>query len=63
MTRKDYEAVAGAIRQENEEYMREAASRERAALRSFAMRFALIAQSDNPRFDRVRFMRACGFED
>lgn len=31
--------------------------------RNIADLFAVIAQGDNPRFDRARFIKACGFTD
>jgi hypothetical protein len=63
MSRKDYEAIAEAIKSERENQWREAApdSLPVLALRSMAQRVARVFEADNPRFDRGRFLRACGF--
>ena len=55
MTKKHFEAFARVIREDyNEEHLD----------RDTAMRMAsmvwLVAERDNPRFDRARFLKACG---
>jgi hypothetical protein len=54
MTRKDYELIARVIRY--------AEIDERAGDR-IARDFAYALAKDNPRFDRARFLKACGVED
>lgn len=72
MSRKHYEAVAKAIRNEldiwaNEQYLsgdKAYASRVvHDATRGIARELADTFASDNSRFDRQRFYRACGIED
>lgn len=64
MTRKDYIAIAAAIRSEVPRtpygiepshcaYVRE-------SLRGVAAKIATHAEADNARFDRTRFLHACG---
>lgn len=58
MTRKDYKLVAGAlhvIRQELHTHNNSAYTLER-----IAKVLAVQLQADNPRFDRARFLAACG---
>jgi hypothetical protein len=55
-TRRDFEAVATAIR--SVETMPDT----RAARRGMALLLAEYFQRQNPRFDWDRFMRACGFD-
>ncbi len=58
MSRKDYVAIAEAIRAETDEW----SSREQAnAVYFVAKRLARKFQQDNNRFDTSRFMAACGF--
>lgn len=65
MTRKDYEMIAGIVREgvnradTNETALGQQA--ERSALWRFVTNFASEAGRDNPRFDRRKFIRACGF--
>lgn len=62
MTRKDYVLIAEAFKQEAEQYFdRGEESAEKAAIRLTAQRMARMLESDNARFDRARFLRACGF--
>lgn len=71
MSRKEYRAIAEAIRQTHELWKdgyslthgvppHVAASD---ALYGLAMRLSVELGADNPRFDAARFMKACGFED
>lgn len=48
MTRKDYNKIAHAIRYYN-------------TLDNLVAALCLILENDNPSFDRVRFVKACGF--
>lgn len=56
MTRKDYVLIAEAIRRENDApgY----AEKNRGVVYAIAAALA----SENPRFDRARFLKACGLE-
>ena len=55
MTRKDYKAIAEAIR-----IARIHEQPEQSALPQLAEDLASIMASENPHFDRVRFLAACG---
>ena len=74
MTRKDYVAIAGAIRTVTDELdtsLSEAVSNEDPhfweinksfrTVQHIARRIANVMEADNPRFDSERFMTACGF--
>jgi hypothetical protein len=58
MTRKHYQLLADMIRREYEVYENDAAT-----LASVADTLATICKADNPRFDRDRFLEACGMPD
>lgn len=64
MTRKDYNAIADILRTEREGWQRVsdgvASAVGNAAVGTVALRFADYAQTDNPRFDRDRFLIAAG---
>lgn len=65
MTRKDYELIADAIKDELGEYadvpgMGIDNSNERSAIVSTARAIADRLGEDNPNFDRERFLSACG---
>ena len=55
MTRKDYEIISRILITHRDDF---GAKR----LERVAQDFADELQSDNPRFDRTRFLRACGVE-
>ena len=59
MTRKDYVAIAAAIKAAQ----RPATSETEQSLREISLRLASIMQNDNSRFDRARFLKACGIQD
>ena len=63
MTRKDYILIAAAIRTALEDIIREA---NRGVLlpqfETLADAIAKALASDNPRFDRERFLKACGVQ-
>ena len=64
MTRKDYKAIAEVIRQNTEE-LDSGAERGMVVktiqdVPKLAEDLASIMASDNPRFDRIRFLSACG---
>lgn len=63
MTRKHFEAIANAIRQ-HRELCSEKPKRNAglATLESLAWDIAGFFEGENPRFDRARFLRACGVE-
>lgn len=60
MTRKDYVAFAQLITEASdaENNSQEA----EAAVRTLARRIADVFAADNSRFDRARFLKACGLE-
>lgn len=72
MTRKDYVMIADAIRELLADIERESGpmavcdrtralmAGEHLGVRHVAMRLADQLRQDNPRFDRTRFMAACG---
>lgn len=67
MTKKDYEAIAHAVYCEKEvsnnaRWSTENTTFYRVGVYMLAQRIADIMERDNPRFDRGRFMRACGFD-
>lgn len=55
-SKKNYVAVAAAIR----ESVRPATAETAGSIRELAARLANIFAADNPRFDRQRFLAACG---
>jgi len=55
MTRKDFITIAACIRVQQED-----GNADPASARAIAEAFALEAKLDNPRFDRARFLTACG---
>lgn len=57
LSRKDYEMIAKAILQELQ-----INGMARHTLAAIAERMAVYLQADNPRFDRKRFLTACGFD-
>jgi len=59
MTKKDYELIAAAIK-DNREYDPMECYAE--ALDDVARSLATALQRDNPRFDRDRFLKACGVD-
>jgi len=58
MTRKDYQLIASTIKNQFSYY--EEMSPEYKALNELAERFSYDLSKDNPRFDFVRFLEACG---
>lgn len=58
MSRKHYEAVAKAIRAERQNDDGRGAG----AIASLADSMACIFEADSPRFDRDRFLEACGMD-
>lgn len=58
MTRKDYVALASAIKRAKDAYRD---TLEAKAIYLTAEEVAFVCKQDNPRFDHVRFMQACGF--
>lgn len=63
MTRKDYELIAAELRVASEEAYQEIRNfhEARDAVRHVALRLADALTTTNPRFDRQRFLTACGF--
>lgn len=60
MTKKHFIAYAAAVRRHYETAKRMNEPMVLRGLSVAAEEFAAIAASDNPRFDRVRFLSACG---
>ena len=62
MTKKDYEMIADAIAETVDGYadLDTAGTMVRMAIRDTALSIANVLESDNPRFDRNRFLVACG---
>jgi hypothetical protein len=62
MSRKDYELIAAAIKFELNKWGDLTSSAEVQMTRAVAGSIAEALKRDNPRFDSIRFIRACGFE-
>jgi hypothetical protein len=72
MTKKHFEQFAAIIasvseddeadKNSNDVYLSRWAGGANARSRTIANAFAIMAQNDNPRFDRKAFMKACGLE-
>lgn len=62
MNRKDYELIAEAIKEEVLRWGGLTTVAEVQMASAIASRIADALKRDNPRFDKARFMRACGFE-
>jgi len=58
MTKKDYEKIAKVIHGQKVRYMFDAQSQ--AVVYDLAEAIANSLAQDNPRFDRERFLKACG---
>jgi hypothetical protein len=58
MTRKDYVAIAAAIKSSQ----RPATSETEQSIAELAKRLCSVFAADNPRFDRYRFLTACGVQ-
>lgn len=57
MTRKDYVLIAAAVREERERF-----SNRNPGADDLVRALADSLAADNPRFDRARFLKACGVE-
>jgi hypothetical protein len=60
MTRKDYELIAGAIANLRGQQLDGGALTNPPTLREVASELATELATTNPRFDRARFLTACG---
>lgn len=60
MTRKDYELLAEAIRLTRSKAEWRGISLDQDTLTAAAESMAQLLEYDNPRFDRARFLTACG---
>lgn len=60
MTRKDYVLIAEAVKETT--FLADGSQDYKMALAEVAMELANALSRDNPRFDRGRFLRACGVE-
>ena len=56
MTRKDYVMIAKTIKGHTD-------GEEDHVMRGFALSMVIELQKENPRFDRVRFLKACGLQN
>lgn len=61
MTRKDYELIAKAIKYQSINGKGREIMPVDWAMYTFAKDIAAYLETDNPRFDNPRFMKACGF--
>jgi len=59
MTTKDYTLIAQAISDALNTWSRENSVRERQAIIDVAMTLSSRLESENPRFDRAKFLEAC----
>lgn len=69
MTRKDYQLIADAIKGSNVHYQFTEGSEStrnadayRNGVANVANTLAFVLSRDNPRFDRAKFLKACGVE-
>ena len=60
MTRKDYVAIAGCFKRASDSHQQDKDGL--AALAHVADAIAYQMAQDNPRFDRARFLKACGVQ-
>jgi hypothetical protein len=60
MTKKDYTAIAKTIMASRERYANSDNTSYNYILTEVAINLANTLQQDNPRFDRLRFLTACG---
>lgn len=60
MTRKDFELIAGVIKALRQDQRDRGAFAHNPDLKEVAEWFALTLQEENPRFDRDKFLTACG---
>jgi hypothetical protein len=63
MTRKDYVIIANAIRTQIELSKKYEEEESRAGAQNIAYDLAWKLSEDNPRFDRHRFLVACGIDN
>ena len=65
MTKKDYEAIARAIERTTHHNAVDSNYNEgwHGAITAIRCRLADVMADDNPRFDRQRFLKACGVTD
>lgn len=59
MTRKDYQLIAAVFQKANETLTGTGTDRE-TIIATIADDIADVLATDNPRFDRARFLKACG---
>ena len=66
MTKKDYEAIAREVKDALAQWPDGTSVLDvgaRVATRTLTYRLCDVFAADNPRFDRARFLRACGIEE
>ena len=62
MTRKDYVAIAGALRYVLDVHNQAGNNETQSAIHDCVAGIANVMAQDNPRFDRARFLKACGVQ-
>ena len=62
MTRKDYELIARALNRANENWQGFEEENPQVVITAICAYLAKELVQDNPRFDRTRFLSACGLE-
>lgn len=60
MTKKDFELIAGAVKRQRDSYAPHWDANLFRAMDDIARTFAAELARTNPRFDRARFLAACG---
>jgi len=63
MSRKDYVRIAAELREERETAIALFEPMHAAGIAVAAQAVARVLAADNPRFDRARFLAACGIEE
>lgn len=62
MTKKDYEAIARILATNSPQDADPKKSIRALVVSSIAQQFCGVFAADNPRFDRARFLKACGVQ-
>lgn len=62
MTRKDYQLIARALKQASENWEGFDEENPQVVITAISAYLARELAQDNPRFDRTRFLEACGLE-
>ena len=62
MTKKDYIAIARAVSSTTKDYLGKTDVDPQAMMADLTWELADVMQADNPKFDRARFLAACGVQ-